>query len=586
MRYLIKILLIFVSICLNAQVDFEIRVSKKKLASNERLRIDFVMNENGDNFTPPSFSKFNLIAGPNQSISNSWINGKRTFSKTYTYFLSPKGKGIYKIGSAEITINGNIYKTKPISINVSDAVNKPSKTTSTEYLADENIHLVADISNVNPFLNEAISITYRLYFRDPIKISDAREIKSPKFQDFWTNSIDIPQLKVVSGNYNGESYNEVLWKKTVLYPQKNGKLTIEPLALNLVVEIPTKQRDFFGNIIYKQVTRSVTAGKKVLSVKDLPKRNKPDSFLGAVGEFSLDFLIEKKSLKVSESLEAVVKVSGTGNLKLFDLPDIKVPNSFELFEPEYNEKITTKIQGMSGNVKNTYTIVPNYPGKYPIPKIEFTYFDPKKESYQTLISSEHLIDVYGDESTSSLITKKNNVPNKQNFNFDSKQNFNFLKFKTDFQPIDKIQFWQKRYFWVLYFIPIIMLPIMSLTRKKLVNRHIDKNSIIYRKRNKKALKYLSNAKKQIGNKITFYDSLEKALYNYLKSKLQIETSEMQKDLIHQLLKEKHVKTNTAQLFLKVMKNCEMARYSPINEVKMNDDYNLAADLIELLDKEL
>ena len=586
MRYLIKILLIFVSICLNAQVDFEIRVSKKKLASNERLRIDFVMNENGDNFIPPSFSKFNLIAGPNQSISNSWINGKRTFSKTYTYFLSPKGKGIYKIGSAEITINGSIYKTKPISINVSDAVNKPSKTTSTEYLADENIHLVADISNVNPFLNEAISITYRLYFRDPIKISDAREIKSPKFQDFWTNSIDIPQLKVVSGNYNGESYNEVLWKKTVLYPQKNGKLTIEPLALNLVVEIPTKQRDFFGNIIYKQVTRSVTAGKKVLSVKDLPKRNKPDSFLGAVGEFSLDFLIEKKSLKVSESLEAVVKVSGTGNLKLFDLPDIKVPNSFELFEPEYNEKITTKIQGMSGNVKNTYTIVPNYPGKYPIPKIEFTYFDPKKESYQTLISSEHLIDVYGDESTSSLITKKNNVSNKQNFNFDSKQNFNFLKFKTDFQPIDKIQFWQKKYFWVLYFIPIIMLPIISLTRKKLVNRHIDKNSIIYRKRNKKALKYLSNAKKQIGNKITFYDSLEKALNNYLKSKLQIETSEMQKDLIHQLLKEKHVKINTAQLFLKVMKNCEMARYSPINEVKMNDDYNLAADLIELLDKEL
>ena len=237
MRYLIKILLIFVSICLNAQVDFEIRVSKKKLASNERLRIDFVMNENGDNFTPPSFSKSNLIAGPNQSISNSWINGKRTFSKTYTYFLSPKGKGIYKIGSAEITINGSIYKTKPISINVSDAVNKPSKTTSTEYLADENIHLVADISNVNPFLNEAISITYRLYFRDPIKISDAREIKSPKFQDFWTNSIDIPQLKVVSGNYKGESYNEVLWKKTVLYPQKNGKLTIEPLALNLVVEL-------------------------------------------------------------------------------------------------------------------------------------------------------------------------------------------------------------------------------------------------------------------------------------------------------------------------------------------------------------
>ncbi len=586
MRLIIKILLIFGTLCSNAQVDFDVRVSKKKLAINERLRVDFVMNENGDDFIPPSFSEFNLIAGPNQSISNSWINGKRTFSKTYTYFLSPKKTGIYKIGSAKISFSGKTYKTSDVSINVINAVNKPSKSSSNEYLADENIHLIAEISKIDPFLNEAVSITYKLYFRDPIKISDAREITSPKFEDFWTNSIDIPQLKVRPGSYEGESYNEVLWKKTVAYPQKTGKLEIEPLTINLVVEIPTKQRDFFGNIIYKQVSRSVNAGKRVINVKDLPKRNQPESFTGAVGKFYLDVLVNKRSLKSSESFEATVKISGQGNLKLFDLPKIKVPNSFELYEPEYNEKITTDIQGMNGNVKNVYTIIPNYPGKYPIPKIEFTYFDPKKELYRTLISSDHIIDVYGDNLPSNVISNKNNSINNQKTNLEKSQNLKFIKFKSDFYSIDKIEFWQKKYFWISYILPLIILPLISFFKKILSNKVLNDTSVILKKRNKLAIKFLGNAKNQIGNKSIFYDSLEKALYNYLKAKLQIETVDMQKKLIADLLKERKVKIETVELFLKVIENCEMARYSPINDVKMQEDYKSAIDLIEFLDKEL
>ena len=159
MRLIIKILLIFGTLCLNAQINFDLRVSKKKLAINERLRVDFVMNENGDDFTPPSFSQFNLIAGPNQSISYSWINGKRTFSKTYTYFLSPKKKGTFKIGSAKITFKNKVYKTLPVSISVLNASNKPTKTNSVEYLADENIHLIAEVSKIDPYLNEALSLS-------------------------------------------------------------------------------------------------------------------------------------------------------------------------------------------------------------------------------------------------------------------------------------------------------------------------------------------------------------------------------------------------------------------------------------------
>jgi hypothetical protein len=561
-----------------------LRVSKKKLGINERLRVDFVMNQNGDDFSPPSFENFNLVGGPNQSVSNSWINGKRSFSKTFTYFLAPKQKGVFKIGSAEISFEGKTYKTSPVSIEVVSSVVKPSGSSSVEYLADENMHLIAEISNINPYLNEAITIIYKLYFRNPIKISDAREIQSPKFRDFWTSSIKIPQLKVESGLYNGEAYNEVIWRKTILYPQKIGKLVIEPLALSLVLEIPTKRRDFFGNTIYKQVSRSVNAGKRILNVKDLPLDDKPNNFSGAVGEFKLDFLVNKKSIKSLESFQSIIKVSGKGNLKLFELPKIKVPSSIELFEPEYKEKIKTTLSGMEGTIQNTYTMVPQVQGKYPIPSIEFNYFDPKKGSYLTLSSVSHMVDVYGGD------VSKNSNKNSDNGNLASKintnQNFGFIKLKSNFSSINQVEFWNKPTYWILIFLPLVLLPIIVLLRRFWVTRTIDENNLKLRRRSKLAIKFLGSAKRQINNKSKFYDSLEKAFHNYLKAKLEIETVDIRKESIISSLVKKGASTQNIDSFIKILDNCDMARYSPITDLKMKQDYHSAMDIIEKLDYEI
>ena len=84
-RYLLCFLLGF-NFLMEAQVTFEAKVSKRRLGLNERLRVDFEMNENGDNFNPPSFSNFQVVSGPQQAVSRSWVNGVQSFSKTYTYF--------------------------------------------------------------------------------------------------------------------------------------------------------------------------------------------------------------------------------------------------------------------------------------------------------------------------------------------------------------------------------------------------------------------------------------------------------------------------------------------------------------------
>ena len=104
------IVCIFFSCLLSAQVNFRATLSKNSLGINERVRIDFIMDKDGDNFIPPEFENFRVVAGPSQSIKNSWVNGKRSYSKTYTYFLSPIEKGNFKIGQASVEVEGKYIK--------------------------------------------------------------------------------------------------------------------------------------------------------------------------------------------------------------------------------------------------------------------------------------------------------------------------------------------------------------------------------------------------------------------------------------------------------------------------------------------
>ena len=157
----------------NDAVTFEMKLSKEKLGVNERLRVEFAMNKDGDNFNPPSFEGFRVVMGPSQSISSSWINGKRSFSKSYSYILKPTAQGSFTIGQATIEIDGETYKTLPRKVQITAAVDNPNAPKTADDVADESLHLVAQVSKGNPYLNEAVTVVYKLlhkfqYFSDQL----------------------------------------------------------------------------------------------------------------------------------------------------------------------------------------------------------------------------------------------------------------------------------------------------------------------------------------------------------------------------------------------------------------------------------
>ncbi len=561
-----------------SQIKFEAEVSKNNLGVNENLRIDFKMNKDGDNFNPPSFDGFRVVGGPNQSVSNSWINGVRSFTKTYSYFLTPIKKGKFTIGQASIEIDGDIYKTLPVQIQVSEAVQSSLSPGSPSSVLNDDIELNIEVSKSETYLNEPISVEFKLLFNPKINVTNLGEIDSPEFNNFWSQNIKIPRLEIKSTSYKGQRYNYVTWKRALLFPQKSGNLELLPLTLDVTVDIPTNRRDFFGNVIYSQTSKKVSSKKKNIKVKEFPSEGKPESFNGAVGKFDVSLFSSKSELKATESFQLELKVNGRGNLKLFSLPEIKVPSSLEKYDPEFKEDIKSSISGMNGQISNTYTIVPQFQGKYPIPAVEFSYFDPEAKKYVTIKTNESIVDVTEGPMNSDF-TNNSGLSSNQNNTIQTMGQFNYIKLSSKFSSINSKKLLDsKLWLYTLLSIPflifIVILLLIKVTRKS-----ISDSDLITKNAEKLARKYLENAKIDISNKESFYSSLDQALFNFFKSKYMIGKEDFSKDKIKSILIKENISGMVINDVIELIESCEIARYTPASTDDMDKDYEKAVQIL-------
>ena len=332
LKFYISIFICLLSVSIVAQeATLKTSINKNKLGINQRLRVEFsVDKQGGDNFTPPNFNNFKVVAGPSQSVSQSWINGKVSFKQTYIYIVQPKRKGEIYIGSASIKIGGKFLKSTPVKIIVLAPVKIPKNPNDPNYIAQQNIHLVAEISKSRPYVGEGVYVEYRLYVSENVSVYDTSITEAPKYNGFWNQTIKTNGFPVKMGKYNGENYRYIVLQKALLIPTKTGKLSIDPMKMDIVIGVPSGRSDFFGNAITKNVTREFASAKKVIIPKGLPLEGKPTDFTGAVGDFNFEVSLSKDLLKANETSQVKVAVSGKGNLKLFELPS---SNNSRLFVP-------------------------------------------------------------------------------------------------------------------------------------------------------------------------------------------------------------------------------------------------------------
>jgi len=607
---LIILLLTKISLIFAEDIRFSASASSTTVGTGQQFSITFSINSGGgSNFKAPSFKGFSVLSGPNQSSSSSTqiINGtiSQSVSFSYTYYLQAGNEGTYTIGPAYINMGGKTYESNTLTIKVvkdnSSSQNRANQggnqnqTPQSSTIGEKDIFIKAIVSNSSPYMGEQIIVTYKLY--TSVGISQYSINKTPSNKGLWSEDLtkENERPKQYKEYIDGKQYIVAEIKKVAMFPQETGNLTIEPLEVDVIAQIPIQRRrsnsifdffdDPFGSSV-QNVKKTVKSNSNSIKVKILPTADKPDNFFGAVGNFTLSSNLSKKEVKANEAINLKVTVSGRGNIKLIDKFDISFPTDFETYDPKIIDNINKSDNGISGTKTFDYLLIPRNQGNFTIKPIKFTYFDLNKGKYLTLTTPEYNIKVdKGDGKTSN--TTLTSV-NKEDIKYIG-SDIEHIKTKTNNLRPEGHFFFNSRLYYTLLGIPILLFIAALLFRRKQLRLKSNIALLKNKKATKVARKRLKKAQKLLQNndKDKFYNEISQAMWGYLSDKFSIPIAELSMESVNQSLQSKNVDYQTAQQLINILNNCEFARFAPESEnINMKKIYNEAIEIIKKIENEL
>lgn len=582
----------------HAQVTFRAS-APATVVKGQQFRLTYTLNKEGKDLRLPSnMNGFEILFGPSVSTSYSQqtVNGKTTSesSVSYTYILVADKEGTYTIGPASVKVDGATYTSNSVQIKVISEENIPkgqsgggnsSTRGGSATLSSNDAFIRAIVSKNNIYEQEGFTVTFRLY--TTYNVTDLGKIQFPEFEGFMVEEVDLPanqQMQIE--NFNGRNYYTADLRKTLLFPQRSGKITIPSGRIEMVFSVPSGRRieSFFGSQeVMVDVKKALVTNPVTIDVKPLPA-DKPESFTGAVGQFTFHPTISTQQTRANEPITLTLEIRGTGNLKLIQNPKIEFPSNFEVYDPTVDNKVQITSNGLSGTKKIQYLVIPRYEGKYTIPAIEFSYFDLSTRAYKILKSPEYSIEVAkGDPSKANA----SSYINQQNVKVED--DIRFLKIG---QPTfhSKNEFFVGSFvYWLWYIIPLALFISLYVVYRKQAEQNANVALMRNRQANKVAAKRLKMADKFLKEhrKEEFYDEVLRALWGYFSDKLSIPLAQLSRENVGAELSKQGVEESLITTFMQILDACEFARYAPAEaDHAMDQLYDKTIEAIGKMENQL
>ena len=576
-------------------VKFTASVDRNPVAVGEQFEVVFTVNGNAESFDAPAFNGFQVLSGPNQSTSMTSINGKTTMTFSLSYILAATKEGRFTIGAASVTAGGKQYRSSAIQVNVVKGSSRPQNNQPAQRGGQGNPQQMAsgsqDISRqlfiravpnkTNVFQGEQLAVTYKLYANVDLVANNMDKL--PEFNGFWSQEIrkDNQYVNWESEVYNGVRYNVAVLKEIILFPERYGKLSLDPLAMTFVVRqsVPTDDpiEAFFGS--YKEVKYKIKSLPVAIHVRPLPEAGKPAGFAGAVGNFGVGAGLDRTEVKANEAITYTIKMGGSGNLKLLKAPVIEFPSGIEKYDPKINDQITESLKGVSGTREYSFLLIPRHEGEYTIPPFKFSYFNPATQKYVTLTSEKFDVKVAKGAPGSNVTA----------FDPSNKQEIEILEkdirhIKTQ-QP-DLVKQGDEFYGSVLYYLLLAVGPLMFVSallyRRWYREYNKDQVAVKGRNANKIAGKHLATAQKYLeaGDMGNFYEAIYKGLFGYLADKLDLAAAALNRENIREKLQARGIGDGLMDRLTETLDLCEMARYAPVSGISAEQVFNKAKEIIK------
>jgi hypothetical protein len=587
-------------LCLAATVSaqdgtFTASVDRNPVGVGEQFTLSFTLSTGsmggGKNLQLPDLGRFLIMAGPNQSSNMQFINGAVSSSVTWSYVLQPRDVGKFTIGAASIEAGGKTYRSEPVTVEVVKAPPQPKARAQGGAARDisaqigENLFLRAVVDRSHVMQGEQINLTFKLYTR--VSISNYAVNKNPALTGFWGEDTENPKnIALTNEVINGKQYRVGIIKKMALFPTQSGMLEISPMEVQTTVQIQTRRmvdpfdaffRDPFGETV------NYTAKSEPLRIRVDPlPAGAPAAFKGAVGRFTMSAAVDKRTTKTNEPISYKVTVSGTGNVKLLEMPPADLPVDFEQYTPKVTDNISRTQERISGSKTVEYLLIPRYPGKKTIRPVTFAYFDPGRGQYVTLSSQPIEVTVEQGAATAAPVIAGGAREDVQMLS----QDIRFIKLEGTMSRTGG-QLYRSVLFVLLMLVPAAGFAGAFVVARRRAAIMKDEAGFRNRKALKVAQKGLQQAERLLqgaGGReqaIEFYSETARAMWRYLGDKLAITPAEMSiENAVGALRRRKAPEAVMAQL-RSLLETCEQARFAPMSlePAAMRDTFNRARTII-------
>jgi len=595
------VFVLFIILLLSSEIfpqSFSASVRSTTVGIDDRFELSFTYS--GDdinqlkNFQPPDLSDFIILSGPNISTSMQIINGVVSASQTQTYIIKARSLGNFTIPSASIEHSGNVYKSNPLTIKVIKGAAEKNQVEDEgvdvkEIAANVFVRAVPDKNRV--YKGEQVIITFKLYSR--LSFTNIYYSKVSQQEGFWTEQIETdpkgaPSIEVI----DGKKFQVYLLNRIAVFPTKTGELVITPNEFKIPVIIQKKKRgggslfdDFFNdpffnrNEAYEYTTKS---NRVVITAIPLPENDVPENFNGAVGDYSIRSEINKTSTKTNDPVNLKIEISGTGNIALLNIPQLKLSSGFEVYEPKTADNIS-RIGRISGTKTLDYLIIPRVTGKREIPPVEFSYFSPSKKSYVTLKTAPYNLTIGEGESDGKYFAGKEEIRVLS-------EDIRFIK--TSGNDIGKRSglVLYRTEFWIAALLPMFLFTGAVLWRKRNEKLNANLDLLRYQKAEKVARNRFKTAKKYLINKeqVRFYSEIAQALFGYLEDKFHIPKAEFSLDRASYEMRNMNLSDEIIEKMKDCAEKCEFFRFAPHKDgtEEMNKMYTEMTEVIIGIERSL
>ncbi|MDR0824875.1 MAG: BatD family protein [Prevotella sp.] len=595
--FLFILLLISITEIAAQNVNFVIQ-SPSSTVKGAQIQLRYILTggEGSDIQIPDDIKGFDRLFGPSTSqvYSSSTINGKTTSESnmTFTYVLMANAEGTFTLPAATVKVNGRNYKSGTAQIKVlpPDKNAQPqqpgrqpqviTQSSTGGNVSPDDAFIRAIFSKTKVKEQEAVVVTFRFY--TVLNIRNVGKIQFPEFEGFMTEDFEMQtNQQLTAEHYKGRNYMAVDVKKTLLFPQRSGKITIPSGTMEIVFEVASgrKVQTFFGpQDVMTEAKKVLRTSPVTVDISPLPVQDKPTNFSGAVGSFTFTPSITAQKIKANDAVTIKLNITGTGNLKLIKNPEVKFPKDFETYDPQVKNDYKITENGLSGTKSIEYMFIPRYPGKFTIPPIEFSYFDTKTNTYKTVSSPSYELDVDKDPNAGKNVSTS--YSNQKELEVD--QDIRYIK-TGDYSFKDPKNFFVGSLPYILwYLIPLLLFITFSIIYRKQIKANADIALTRTKKANKVATKRLKLAKQylQTQKKDSFYEEILRAVWGYLSDKLTIPVADLNRENIEAELLKYGVDESLIRTFIEILDTGEFARYAPSESGHAMDDlYNNTVEAI-------